>query len=112
MNNPFKANDKVFHVKYGSVIVRRIPNDREVIIHTDKDTYILQEQIQCISFTPWPEPNHIRNVEDGLYVVQRDDEPVVRRRTGGEWFRVGVNGLATNRRVPNYDNQIFKRIDD
>ena len=112
MNNPFKANDKVFHVEYGSVIVSHIPNDREVVIYTTKEPYSLQEPIQCISFTPWPEPNHIRNVEDGLYVVNRDEGLVVRRRTGGKWFRVGVNGLATKCRVPNSDSQILKRIDD
>ena len=110
--NPFKANDKVFHVEYGSVIVRHIPNDREVVIYTDKGPYGLQEPIQCISFTPWPEPNHIRNVEDGLYVVQRDGELVVRRRTEGEWFRVNLNGLATKFSVHDCDTQIFKRIDD
>ena len=113
MNNPFKVNDKVFHVKYGPVTVRRITNDLEVVIHTDKDTFTLQESIQCISFNPWPEPVHISNDEDGLYVVQQDEELVVRRRTGGQWFKVGVNdGLATKCRVPSYDSLIFKRIDD
>ena len=112
MNNPFKANDKVFHVEYGSAVVRRIPCNDEVVIDIDKAPYRLQEPIQRISFTPWPEPNHIRNVEDGLYVVNRDEGLVVRRRTGGKWFRVGANGLATKCRVPSYDSQIFKRIDD
>ena len=110
--NPFKVGDKVFHVEYGSAVVRRIPCNDEVVIDIDKDPYRLQGPIQCISFTPWPEPCHVRPVLDGLYVVNRDEELVVRRRTGGEWFRVGLNGLAIRCCVFNYDSQISKCIDD
>lgn len=63
MPNPFKPDDEVYHIEYGLV---------RISVYTSEDGcgicplngpyfgYHFHASIKCLSFDPWPEPNHVR----------------------------------------------------
>lgn len=108
--NPFKVGDVVYTIHDGKITVTQVNNSSVCYVHFNETRYAYPRE--C-SFTPWPEPNHVRHIEDGLYTViyPESDYITVARYAGGYWYWATASGGV--RPIKRFTNiQIVKRISD
>ena len=85
MKNVFQAGDVVYHTKLRKVTVRKTFPD-QIIVGLEDGTGYATEQAY-LSFSPWPEPNHIRPeppIKEGWWLthIKEDTDPLVRYVSG------------------------------
>ncbi len=91
MNSIFKVGDVVYtpDINDGRLVVgTTAPNGVFAGTGTDYKGQNSRWYSFCfVSFTPWPEPVHVRPLRDGLYVVKQTHLPdTVCRKIGDNWF--------------------------
>lgn len=94
MSLVFKVGDTVYHYVLGQGTVSVIDD-----LHTNSPYHISYtsgsyhwEEEKTLSFTPWPAPNHTRPIQNGLYIVRKEQytETYLAFYKDKEWF--WVNG--------------------
>lgn len=89
MSNVFEVGDVVYHPFYGKVIILSI-NAEYMAIDTEIGNYLLRvdEVKKFLSFTPWPAPNHVRPLKNGVYKAKQCGMDTVLIRWEGRWYYV------------------------
>lgn len=87
MKNVFQTGDAVYHTKLGKVTVRKTFPDQIIVGLKDGTGYATEQAF--LSFSPWPEPNHIRPdppIKEGWWLLHikgdEDEAPLVRYVSG------------------------------
>lgn len=114
--HPFKVGDIVYTTSHGKVEVTALTMSGTLECKSLDSRYpnvgVIYYTNEC-SFSPWPEPNHVRPIEDGLYTIiyEGGDFVTVVRHQGGSWYWItaagGTKPLTRSRNI-----QIVKRISD
>ena len=91
MNSIFKVGDVVYtpDINDGRLVVGTLaPNGVFAGTGTDYKGQNSRWYTFCfVSFTPWPEPVHVRPLRDGLYVIKfNTTEDGVCRKIGEHWY--------------------------
>lgn len=72
--NPFRPGDTAYHPGFGKVKVLSIERGVDIQVQDYGKEYMIPQWTiaSLLSFTPWPEPVHVRPLEDGYYLVRSD----------------------------------------
>lgn len=89
MTDIFQVGDVVYHPYLGKGVVRDafcvdFANDEAWHHDTEYGTALL-------SFTPWPEPDHVRPLKDGVYKVAYQSYPTILARFDNRWWCVDTS---------------------
>lgn len=93
--NIFQVGDVVYHPSEGKGVVVR--TGTQAIDVQFKDcvhngwTYTHADANKLLSFSPWPEPNHVRPLKDGVYKVAYQSYPTILARFDDRWWCVDTS---------------------
>ena len=97
MENVFQEGDVVYHPVHGEVPVIRATGDS--VCAKLKNGNLLSTDKSYLSFSPWPEPNHIRPeppIKEGWWLmhIKEDTVPLVRYVSGKSVYSTETNARA------------------
>lgn len=91
MSDIFQVGDVVYHSFYGKGVFTT-KNNEYISVEFDpccRDVlFSVESANKMLSFSPWPEPNHVRPLRGGVYKVEYCGEPWVLSFVDGKWYFV------------------------
>lgn len=86
-NSIFMVGDEVYHVLHGRGIIIDIETS-SIPLRIDFGTHYYWAVCGSVSFDPWPAPNHVRPMKNGVYKVEYGGEHWVMCFRENVWYFV------------------------
>lgn len=75
MSLVFKVGDTVYHPTSGKGCVERVANSSHpYFIKYEGESVPCWSMESFLSYTPWPAPNYVRPIQEGLHIIKYDEQ--------------------------------------